>query len=306
MRNLLLIFLFTLASCHTSRLVNKHIDKKYARHDLNFNTFKNDEFEIRYWDSETDKPPLVLIHGFGTWAKFNWHEQLNDLGENYRLIIPNLLHFGQSICTNCGYGVSDQVKALESLFEHLNLNSYSIAGASYGGVVAMELSKNENNPINKLIIIDSPVKFFSEEEIRDVQNDFGISDISELLIPKNHQQLKSLTKVLYYSPPYAPTCAYKDIYAQMYAPYIPDMSMTLQALLDNRSDFAATEYRFNKPILLIWGSNDRLVPNRVGKNLHEYFESNSRLEIISKTAHMPILEKPKECNQLITDFLMKE
>ena len=31
---------------------------------------------IEYWDNETDKPALVLVHGFGATTRFQWFKQV--------------------------------------------------------------------------------------------------------------------------------------------------------------------------------------------------------------------------------------
>ena len=285
-------------------MANNHMDRKFKRNDLTFYSISKDKYEITYWDNNNDKPVLLMIHGFGTWSKFQWSKQIKDLGKEYRLILPNLLHFGKSTCNGCGYQVADQVKAMELLIGELKLDNILLAGASYGGVVASELALTRLDKIDKLMIIAGPVKFYTPEDVETVKSTFEVSSVNELLVTDNYKGLKRVvSEVLYENAPFAPTFMFKDIYNEMFGPFTGSMNQVLDALVDQQAYFEARSYPFEFPILLLWGRDDPLVFLHVGEKLNEYFEESSRLEIIDETRHMPILEKHKSCNKIILEFL---
>ncbi|MFY0625711.1 MAG: alpha/beta hydrolase [Reichenbachiella sp.] len=302
-RLILFICIVTICACQTSKIANNTIDRKYQKNAFQFHEVEIENYKLTFWDNGSEKPTLILLHGFGTWAKFNWHQQINELGSEYRVIIPNLLHFGKSSCTACEYTVDQQVEAMTILIDYLEIPYYYLGGASYGGVVAIELAEKQSDKVRKLLLIDSPVKFFTEKEIKDVQKQFNASSITDLLVPSNYKGLKDLSEILYKKPPFTPTSAYKSIYEDMFEPYTVEMRHTLNALLNSQNYFYNKDYQLQMPLLLVWGKDDMLVPKRVGFSLEKYFPHNSQLFVIDKTAHMPILEKPKICNEIILNFL---
>jgi pimeloyl-ACP methyl ester carboxylesterase len=56
------------------------------------------------------------------------------------------------------------------------------------------------------------------------------------------------------------------------------------------------------PVLIVWGENDRLVPLRHGQRAHQLIK-DSKLVVFDHCGHIPMMEKPKEFNQELLEFL---
>ena len=56
------------------------------------------------------------------------------------------------------------------------------------------------------------------------------------------------------------------------------------------------------PVLLVWGEHDALVPVRYGKQMLVEIP-NARLEIIPRSAHVPMWESPRTFNEIVLRFL---
>src|SRR4051812_14000594 len=91
---LLICIILLSVSCNTYKYANLYSDHEIKKSGLSFHFIRTKKYNITYWDSKTNKPVLLLIHGFGTSGKFQWFKEAKALSAHYRLIIANLLYFG--------------------------------------------------------------------------------------------------------------------------------------------------------------------------------------------------------------------
>jgi len=286
-------------------LANKHIYHIFNKNGLSYHSILLNNYTINYWDSGNEKPVLILLHGFGASTEFQWYKQVKDLSVNYRLILPNLLYFGGSTSNTPSYSIKNQVEAIQLLIDKLNVKTFDLCGVSYGGAVAAELALASQDKIKKLILVDSPVKYFNDEDIKSIAEKFKVSGLIDLLVPKSYKGLKTLLKIAFVKPPLAPAFILKDMFNNMYNKQVEDKKGLLISV-DNEKEFYANQnYPFQFPELLVWGEQDKLIPLHIGKQLQEHIGENARLVIIPKAAHMPILEQAKQFNKIILEFLTK-
>jgi pimeloyl-ACP methyl ester carboxylesterase len=283
----------------TDSLVNLQMKKN----GLTFHEKQFEKYLIRYWDSGGDKPVLILLQAFTAEGKFTWRKQVKAFGQKFRLVIPNLLYFGGSTATSPDYSVSEQVNAIDDLLNHLGINSFFLCGASYGGIVALELALSKSERVKKLIILGTPIKFLTEEDRQPVYEKYGADGKVSLLVPDNHRKAKKLLGIAYKNPPPVPLFIFKSIYENLYVPQSEDRKKLLSRLENEEHIYNARNYQYPFPVLLIWGEEDHLVPLHVGKKLKEHIGANTILEIISGTTHLPNLEKPKIFNEIVLAFL---
>jgi pimeloyl-ACP methyl ester carboxylesterase len=59
-----------------------------------------------------------------------------------------------------------------------------------------------------------------------------------------------------------------------------------------------------KPALLVWGKQDTITPAFVGEQFHELLP-NSKLHIVDKCGHAPMMEYPEMFNRLLEEFLVE-
>lgn len=62
--------------------------------------------------------------------------------------------------------------------------------------------------------------------------------------------------------------------------------------------------RHQTPVLIAWGSEDRIIPLTAGKYLHSKLK-NSELEIFRGAGHVPHWERPEEFNEKVSNFLRR-
>ena len=107
-------------------------------------------------------PPLVILHGlFGSgenYRSFAW-----DLGDEYRVILPDLRNHGQS---GHSFGMSYPVLAndvIETL-DDMGVDRFHIIGHSMGGKTAMEIALTFPRRVDRLVVVDIAPKKYGEQE----------------------------------------------------------------------------------------------------------------------------------------------
>ena len=298
----LIFILLLFCSCNPYRFASRHVTGKVEKAGLSLHTARMEKYTINYWDSQEDKPVLLLIHGLGADTEFHWYKQVGEL-KDYRIIMPNLLYFGGSVPENDNYSVIGQVRAMQALIKELGLKEFYLCGFSYGGLVAAELAKAETGKVKKLLLFDAPVKYFVREDLQPLLHKYGLKEPSQLLVPKDAKAMKDLTSVIYKHPPHIPAAFYKSFQVNMYQENEEQYTRILRKMESERAYFETQDYKFHFPVLLLWGEDDVMVPSSVGKMLQEHIGSNARFVVIPGTAHVPNLEKPHAFNKYMLDFL---
>ena len=109
--------------------------------------------------------PVLLLHGFDS-SFLEFRRLVPKLQTNFKLIIPDLFGFGFSPrIAGLKYTPSNIIQNLRDLLIELNLNNnLKIVGASMGGSVALRLTEEISNNIEKMILL-SPAGLFGEPKI---------------------------------------------------------------------------------------------------------------------------------------------
>lgn len=99
---------------------------------------------VVYKISQSDKPCLLLIHGFPT-ASYDWYKIWEPLSERFSLVAMDMLGFGYSDKPNpFPYSIMQQADLVEDLMEHLAVRECHLLAHDYGDTVAQELMARHN------------------------------------------------------------------------------------------------------------------------------------------------------------------
>ena len=69
-----------------------------------------------------------------------------------------------------------------------------------------------------------------------------------------------------------------------------------------RNNMAKDIVHIKAPTLLIWGLNDTITPPEVGHEFNQLIQG-STLRFIDKCCHAPMMERPTEFNEILTEWL---
>lgn len=104
---------------------------------------------------DESKPAVVLVHGFGPSAEYQWRRQVKYLSKFFNLYVPDLVFFGESTTTSSERSEVFQAKCVSGLMERLGVGRYSVVGTSYGGFVAYHMAKNHGERVEKMVVASS-------------------------------------------------------------------------------------------------------------------------------------------------------
>ena len=281
------------------------LKKRLVLKGLHENTIYIKNSVIDYYDNNLHKPILILLNGFGANAEIQWRKIAVSLSSNYRILIVNLLNFGKSKPEKVHQcSVDDQVAMLHSLFEHLKIQKATIAGISYGGLIASEFTESYSGKVDKLLLVDVPTKYLDHQKLTNYLQKNGVASAEAFFVPTDHTMLKKQLELTYYKSSWIPDFVLHAFYKKLCKPYLSGWHFIVDDLLKKQDSLKEKTYTFKNNTTIIWGKNDQLIPLEVGLKLKDHLQHTS-LHVISNCGHVPIMEKPKECISIIRESLSK-
>ncbi|MCC6370796.1 MAG: alpha/beta hydrolase [Bacteroidia bacterium] len=259
-----------------------------------------------HYSNTGGKPYLLLLHGMGVEAKSNWYRQIKELSQHFNLILPDLIWFGKSKTTTKNYSIEFQVNEIHSAISKLNLKTkMHVMGFSYGALAAAMFNQLYHDEVNKLIIIDGPVKYFSGKMADSLAQNAGVKSMCNLIVPQNLSEFKATQKaVMSQHLPFT-----KKIKRQMislyFEPSVTSRMAQINYLIKNESNLQGLNYNLDiTPTLLIWGGKDGVVPLSVGQSLNKRFPATTRLLVFRKAKHDVHFRCYKKLNKEVIKFLL--
>jgi pimeloyl-ACP methyl ester carboxylesterase len=123
---------------------------------LNMHFLKKDNVALAYEDTNTDLPPLVLVHGCGLDHR-SLTRQTKFFSRSHRVISVDLRGHGESDAPYQDYTMAAFAEDLAWLCTELTLVKPIVVGHSMGGNVALELAARYPEVLSSLVMIDSVV-----------------------------------------------------------------------------------------------------------------------------------------------------
>lgn len=241
------------------------------------------EGEYKYID-EGQGETLLLLHGlFG--ALSNWAGVINHFKSNYRVIIP-LMPIHEMPIKEAG--CEGLTEFIEGFVDFKGLDKFSVIGNSLGGHVALIYTLRHPEKIQRLMLTGSSGLF---------ENSMGGS------YPKrgNYEYIKERVEYTFYDP----KTASKELVDEVFeiTNSIPKvMRIIAIAKSAQRNNMAKDIVHIKAPTLLIWGLNDTITPPEVGHEFNQLIPG-STLKFIDKCCHAPMMERPAEFNEIVTEWL---
>ncbi|HZG52915.1 MAG TPA: alpha/beta fold hydrolase [Pyrinomonadaceae bacterium] len=249
-------------------------------------------------------PALLLIHGFCA-SNFVWNEALVPLAEaGFRVVAPDLVGFGFSGKPGSGeYTIEAQARILVGLLDALGIERATLVGSSYGGAVAAVCALDAASRVERLVLVGA----VSNDEItrRPMLRLAATPVMGELFAPVLLDARRFMKNRLRAT--YAAENGYLLDSVRIAAHQRPlRAAATHRAILRTLRNWSATRIereaaRITQPTLLVWGADDRDVPLRHGRRLHELI-ALSRLFVFPECGHLPQEERPAEFVSLVAEF----
>ena len=286
-----------------TRWVRKVLKQRFRRAGLVPHRLSLDTGHLHVWSGGKGEETLVLLHGFGGSCLWQWADMVGELSKHYRLLVPDLLWFGESDGGGAEPSLESQAKAIRHLLEQVG-SPVHLAGISYGGFVSFLIANDDPDLVRSLTLIDCPATVMSPDDYQQVLQRFDIPDMNQLLVPDEPSTLPLLMQLAYHRPPKVPRFAWRDAHQNLFKGFRTERI----ALLDNLIQYLDephTEQQRHHPVQIIWGEHDRLFPVSLAQRLQVHLGDRAELEIIPDTAHAPIVEAPKAINSVLLNFLQQ-
>ncbi len=201
-----------------------------------------------------DAPAIVLIHGF-TFSLDSWDGWAADLSRDHRVIRFDLAGHGQSGADpHQRYDTATRVRQLGLLLDALHVWKATVAGNSFGGLVAWNFAASSPSRVDRLILVDSAA--FSINGVTEKPVPVPAAMRAYLLAPSPAAVAYSAAAI--FAHPERLSAARLDQMRALIARNGPALVAHLQqfTLPDPRPALATIE----APTLILWGRADKVVP----------------------------------------------
>lgn len=247
-----------------------------------------DGLKIQYTDTNTDKPPILLLHGWGSSFEV-YNGIISALSDKARLIAVNFPGCGGSETMKTPWDIDDYCNFVLKFLKALNIENPILFGHSHGGRVIMKLVGDGKINPPKVVLLDAagliPKKSL-KAKLR-ASSFKTIKTVLSLPVIKNHSEgLLNKARAHYGSADYnaAPEVLRKTL--------VSLVNTDLRHLLPN----------FKCPTLLIWGENDTATPLSDAKIIESLIK-DCGLCVIKGTGHYSFCEKPFEAHAILRSFI---
>ncbi|XP_039041592.1 2-hydroxy-6-oxononadienedioate/2-hydroxy-6-oxononatrienedioate hydrolase [Hibiscus syriacus] len=253
---------------------------------------------------EDSKPNLLLIHGLGANAMWQWGDIVRKFIPSFNIFIPDLIFFGDSYTTRPERSDAFQAQCVMRVMEANSVRKLSLVGLSYGGFVGYSLAAQFSEAVERVVICCAGV-CMEEKDLK--EGVFRVSDLEEaarILVPQTPEKLKELLGFSLFKPPplsLVPSCLLADFIDVMCTEHIEEKKELIRAIPKDRK--FSNIPKINKPTLILWGEHDQIFPLELGHRFKRHLGDNAHLVVIKDAGHAFKFEKPKESYRYLKTFL---
>jgi len=238
-------------------------------------------------------PPVILIHGFGGYT-YTYRYLIPELAKDYRAVAVDLKGFGYSgRPKKSDYAIGEQARLVVRLMDTLGIDRASVVGHSLGGEVAMRMAANHPDRVERLVLAAS----VSGDRIPTLP-------VTPLIRPFMWFFSRLFGRWLFRRMYYDKRKATKEVLEAYRRPLRikGTGNAVYQLLRDARRGKAVVGKKVKQPVLILWASNERILPWRTLTRLRKRFP-RAEVVTIDRAGHLLIEEQPDASNAAIRRFL---
>jgi pimeloyl-ACP methyl ester carboxylesterase len=254
--------------------------------------------KIRYLESgKGNDRHILFIHGLGSSAD-RWLGIPSALSANFHTVALDLPGFGESDKpATMDYTIKNFRKTIVDFINQIAINNGKtcIVGHSLGGYIAAEVTIENKNLVERLVLIDSSGMLKKPTPL-----------LEEYLMVANNPTKDKVRKVfeqMVADPTRIPSKLVDGFIARI---NLPNAKYAFKSTLANSANTQIGLGRLKLiediPTLILWGSEDKVIPTEHSRLFKEGI-ANSHIEIISDAGHAPFAEKPDQVCEILRNFL---
>ncbi len=256
-----------------------------------------------------DGPALVLLHGITSSAD-TWDRVLPALAEHYTVLVPDLIGHGRSAKPRGDYSMGAFASGLRDLMVALGIPRATVVGHSLGGGVAMQLTYQHPERVERLGLVDSGGLGRSVHVLLRAAtlpgSEWVLPVIAGARVLRVGEGVGRLLGRVGLRPGTDAAEMFRG-HASLADPEARSAFVhTLRASLDASGQRVDARDRLylaaTYPVLIVWGEKDSIIPVSHGRRAHELIPG-SRLEVLENAGHFPHLDEPVRFVMTLRDWI---
>jgi pimeloyl-ACP methyl ester carboxylesterase len=252
-------------------------------------------------------PALVLVHGLLGYS-FSWRRVIPTLAREYEVFAPDLPGAGFSECSPAlDTRLAASAERLAGFVDAVNIVSCDLVGSSYGGATSVIFAANNGTRLRRLILV-SPANPWSR--IGGVRLGLLRNRALAAVFPVGARLMRPLhtffVRRMYGDYRRATADSLGGYALPLMRPGVFEHAVRLVRTWHNdMQEFQDAIPKLKDiPVLLIWGSRDRVVDmasmDSLGRSLGS---AKTKTAVIAGAGHLPYEECPEEFCTIVLDFL---
>lgn len=236
--------------------------------------------------------PLVLVHGLGARGE-DWAAMIPALAaQGFHVYVPDLLGYGRSPKPDVDYSISLEEQTVVQFMQAVHVQRADVGGWSMGGWIAMKLTLDHPELVDRLVIYDSAGIYFPatfEPGIFTPTDVAGVRKLMAILSPKPRAM-----------PDFAAEAVVRKMARNGWV-----INRNTASMVGGRDLLDFRLYQISQPMLIVWGAQDELIPLSVGETIHQKVPQ-SVLDIVDGCGHLAPAECARPVVEGTVEFLRAE
>ena len=249
---------------------------------------------IRYIESGSSEKILMLIHGLGASAE-RWNNVIPLFSEQYRVIVPDLIGFGQSDKPAVDYTIDFFVDFLEKFIAAIKVKRPSIIGSSLGGQISAEYASSHSEEISKLVLV-SPSGIMK-------QSTPALDGYIMAAMYPNKISAKNAFELMEGSGKHVDEEIISGFVDRMKRPNAKLAFMSTILGLKNSKSIKSKLESVSSPTLLLWGTDDPVIPIVHAEGFTSSIQNCTFCKMYG-CGHTPYVQEPKTFVSNVVKFLL--
>jgi len=233
------------------------------------------------------QPTVILLHGLGATAA-SFFPVIDTLRRGYRVIVPDLPGYGLSRPPRGREFLtfSELLETAERFVARVAPRGAYLAGNSMGGWIAAKLASRRPDLARGIALLNPGGPSLNAEDW---------ADFARVISAEDADAIRQFVTRLFHRPPFGYQLLGRELKRLMRAPPVAQLVCSLTA-----EDFLTEEElaAVDCPSVLIWGENDRLIPEGCRSFYLEKLPS-VRYEPMAECGHCPQLECPRKTAEIL-------
>jgi pimeloyl-ACP methyl ester carboxylesterase len=233
--------------------------------------------------------PLILVHGLGSRCE-DWALMIPELtAAGFHVVVPDLLGYGRSAKPDLVESVAVEEGVVIDFMHAIGVTRANMDGWSMGGWIVAKIALDHPEMVDRLVLDDSAGLRYQPSFARDA------------FVPTDAAGLERLMALLSPDPAKLPPFVVRATLRR-----IASRGKVIQGSMDSMESgndlLDARLPGITQPTLILWGTEDKLIPMAVGETMHRDIPG-SVFEGVVGCGHLAPIECPEPMATGTIEFL---